>query len=416
MSRRKIKLSASAIGELKACPYRYYAKYILGIRKEEDSEALRVGSNWHETQDVAANKPGSVCAPCANLAAPDPECPLCEGTGFLPMVVMDAVMRVLNKAYAALPSGMDQEKADIERTILLYSLIGYLWHYSEDEVEVLARELEFEHSLIGPSGRALPDVTVRGKIDKLVRYRGKLAIMEHKSTSKSVDSDSSFWAHLNLDVQTTLYIEAVQKMQADGELAPYGVKYDEPLINTILYDAWHKPGIGQKFITQGESKQFREDGLYCGQQFEIEHVIGIPTEELGIKISGVQAKVKLGAEKKAKKDSTKPPRSFAVRETPDMFGARLLQDIVERADFYFARKELSKTGDEMDRFRREVLSIYRDIRGKLKSDSFYHNERQCEATFKCDYIAQCYTGEVLDPENPPDGFKCIFNKEKTDGN
>ena len=82
MARRKIKLSASAIGELKACPYRYYAKYILGIRKEEDSEAQRIGTNWHEIQDVA-NRSG-VCVPCANLLAPDPECPMCAGTGFLP--------------------------------------------------------------------------------------------------------------------------------------------------------------------------------------------------------------------------------------------------------------------------------------------------------------------------------------------
>ena len=402
MARRKIKLSASAIGELKACPYRYYAKYILGIRKEEDSEAQRIGTNWHEIQDVA-NRSG-VCVPCANLLAPDPECPMCAGTGFLPDDPMIAVMRVLNKAYAALPSGMDQEKADIERTILLYSLTGYLWHYSEDEVEILARELEFEHRLISPTGRALPDVTVQGKIDKLVRYRGKLAIMEHKSTSKSVDSDSSFWAHLNLDVQTTLYIEAVRKMQIDGELAPYGIKPDEPLINTILYDAWHKPGIGQKFITQGESKQFVEDGLYCGQKFEV--VQGSDGDAGVIAVNNVYAELKPGVK----------AGTFQIRETPDMYGARLLQDIVERTDFYFARKELSKTEDEMSRFRREVLSIYRDIRGKLKSDSFYHNERQCEATFKCDYTGQCYIGEELDPDNPPDGFKTMFKMEKTDGN
>ncbi|KKK81617.1 hypothetical protein LCGC14_2811680, partial [marine sediment metagenome] len=129
MSRRKIKLSASAIGELKACPYRYYAKYILGIRKEEDTDAQRIGTNWHEILDVATRKPGSVCVPCGNLGKPDPDCPLCVGTGFLPDDSMTAVMRVLNKAYASIPSGMDQEKVNIERTILLYSLTGYNWDY-----------------------------------------------------------------------------------------------------------------------------------------------------------------------------------------------------------------------------------------------------------------------------------------------
>ncbi|MBW1727609.1 MAG: PD-(D/E)XK nuclease family protein [Deltaproteobacteria bacterium] len=403
MNRKKIKLSASAISELKACPYRYYAKYILGIRKKEDSDTLRIGTNWHEIQDIIANKPGSVCVSCANLPANDPECLLCEGSGFLPENLMEAVMRVLDRAYTTLSSSMDPEKAEIERIILLYSLIGYNWYYSEDEVEVLARELEFEQRLTSPSGRTLPNVAIQGKIDKLIRYRGKLAIMEHKSTGKSVDSDSSFWAHLNLDTQTTLYIDAIQKMQVDGELVPYGVRHDEPLINTILYDVWHKPGIKPKMLTQNESKQFIEDGLYCGQKFEIGK--GWRTIEDGNTrklIGDYPAEFKPGA-----KEDT-----FAIRETPDMFGARLLKDIIDRTDFYFARKELSKTEDEMVRFRREVLSIYRDIRSKLKTDSFFHNEKQCEATFKCDYIAQCYNGVELNPENPPEGFYCIFDKEK----
>ena len=402
MSRRKIRLSASAIGELKACPYRYYAKYILGIRKAEDSDAQRVGTNYHEIQDVASRS--GVCVPCANLAAPDPECPMCAGEGFLPEDTMVAVMRVLNKAYGTLSPNLDQEKANIERTILLYSLTGYNWHYDEDEVEILARELEFEHRLVSSSGRALPDVTVQGKIDKLVRHRGKLAIMEHKSTSKSVDSDSSFWAHLNLDVQTTLYIDAIQKMQTDGELASYGVRHDDPLISTILYDAWHKPGIKPKMLTQVESKKFVADGLYCGQKFDVGK--GWMTNEVG-------NTRKLIGDCPAEFTPGKKEGTFAVRETPDMFGARLLKDVVDRTDFYFARKELSKTEAEMERFRREVLSIYFDIRNKLKSNSFFHNERQCEATFKCDYTNQCYTGEVLDPENPPEGFKSIFeNKDK----
>ncbi len=402
--RRKIKMSASAIGALKACPYQHYGKYVIGVRKDEVTEGQRIGSNWHEIQDVKARKPESVCVPCANLGKNDPDCPVCEGTGFLPKNMMEAVMRVLHKAYEHIPTGMDLEKIDKERTVLLYSLSGYEWCYQEDEVEVLARELKFSHRLLSSNGRALPDVVVDGIIDKLVRFRGTPAVMEHKSTTSSLDNDSSFWAHLNLDVQTTLYIDAAQQMQLNGELEPYGIKATDPLINTILYDAWHKPGISPKFISQKDSKEFVETGKYCGQEFDVND--GFSDMDDMHYVNGVVAEIKPG-----KKEGT-----FAIRETHDMYGARLLEDIVTKPDFYFARKELSKTTDEMDRFRREMLSIYYDIRNKERTNSFYHNEKQCEATYKCDYIEQCYNGIELDPDNPPDGFHCIFDKEKTDDN
>ena len=405
MKQRKIKLSASAISCFKACPVRYKGAYIEGIRRIEDTEAQRTGTNWHEIQDIASREPGSVCRPCANLGKPDPHCPLCAGEGFLPDDFIDAVMRVLDAAYENIPTGVDTEVLERERTVLLYSLSGYKWHYGPTPVEVLARELKFSMSLLGPSGRALPNVCIDGKIDKLVWYNGKLAIMEHKSTGKSVDSDSSFWAHLNLDVQTTLYIDAVQKMQLDGELEAYGVKPTDELINTILYDAWHKPGISPKKLTQADSKKFVETGEYMGQEFNVEIMrpnSAIFTTPFKILVNGIPVEIEPG-----KKDGT-----FAIRETTEMFGARLLMDITERSEFYFARKELSKTDDEMKRFQGEILSIYRTIRGMLKTDNFYHNEQSCEAKFRCDYTNECYNGIELDGENPPDGFETIFKERK----
>lgn len=396
--RRKLRLSASAIASFKACPARYEGQYIQGIRRIEDTESQRTGTNWHDIQDIATRKPGSVCGPCANLGKPDPNCPLCTGTGFLPDNLMDSVIRVLDKAYSNIPDGVDKETFERERIVLLYSLSGYQWKYSDAPVEVLARELRFSLPLLSPVGRSLPDVQVDGAIDKLVRYNGKPAIMDHKSTGKSIDSDSSYWGHLNLDTQTTLYIDAAQKMQLAGELIPYGIKPDEPLINTILYDVWHKPGISPKKLTQAESKQFVEDGLYMGQKFTV--LVGPVTGE--IYVNDVLAEVEPG-----KKEGT-----FAIKETPEMFGARLLQDIVERTDFYFARKELSKTDDEIQRFRSEILCIYYSIRNMLKIGGFYRDEHSCEATFRCDYTSQCYTGVKLDGNNPPEGFHCIFNKEK----
>lgn len=402
---RKLKMSASAVGDFKACPMRYFGKYIQGLRRIEDTEAQRTGTNWHSIQDIITRKPGSVCVPCGNLAAPDPECTLCAGSGFLPDDLMIPVVRELNAAYGKFPDSMDRAKLERERIVLLYGLSGYNWRWGDEPIEVLARELKTSLPLINPTtGRALPYVQSDGIIDKLIRYNGRPAIIEHKTTGSSLDSDSNFWAHLMLDVQTTFYIYAAQKMQLAGELVDYGIKPNDELINTVLYDVFHKPGIGFKNLTQGESKKFVVNGGYCGQTFEVLDNIDTDGDPGGLYVNSLPVEVTPGA-----KEGT-----FAVRETPEMFGARLLQDITQRPDFYFARKELSKTDQQMKQFEKEWLCIYRTIRSMLKMDSFYCNEKQCEATFKCDFISECYTGKKLDGENPPDGFKSIFKKGKKD--
>jgi len=393
---RPMHISASSIAAFKACPARWWGQYVLGIRRMLDTEAQRVGTNWHDLLEVASLKPGSVCPRCAKASQKNLECPLCGGTDLLPDDIMDAVISELDYVYKSLPVSKSIEEAEIERIKLLYSLIGYRWLYSDAEQdEVLCRELKFTLPLINPeSGRALPGVKLKGKVDKVVRKAdGKLAISEHKSTGSGIAQDSTYWGHLNLDTQITMYLYAVRKMQVDGVLEPYGIKPDEGLINTIDYDVWHKPGISPKKLTQGESKNFVEDGLYCGQEFEV--------TDNPIRVNGVQAEIEPG-----KKEGT-----FTIVETPEMYGARLLQDITDRHEFYFARKELVRTDKEMQRFEWELLHIYRTMQSMIKSGHYFKNEQQCEAKYKCDFIDSCYNGVEFDADSPPDGFKAIFNKE-----
>ncbi|KKK63517.1 hypothetical protein LCGC14_2993470, partial [marine sediment metagenome] len=207
-----------------------------------------------------------------------------------------------------------------------------------------------------------------------------------------------YWNHLNLDTQTTLYPYAARVLQLNGDLEIYGIKAIDPLISGVRYDVWHKPGIRPKKLTQADSKQFVEDGLYCGEEFAIDSMSGGRYF-----VNGEPAEVEPG-----KKEGT-----FAIRETPDMFGARLLQDISERPDFYFARKELARTEADFKRFENELYGIYKTLKFITSIDGFWHNEQQCEATFKCDYIEQCYNGIELSVDNVPEGMKCIFDKEKT---
>ena len=323
------------------------------------------------------------------------ECLICQGNYVVPDDLMLAAMRVIDDAYSRMPTSMDPEEWVVERAKLMYGAAGYQWYYQNNPLDTILREYKFDVTLPGRTGRALANVNLLGFVDKLAVMGGGSGIVEHKTTSSQIDSESRYWGSLNLDTQTTMYLYVMQTLQKAG-LLPECDKH----IGGFIYDVFHKPTISPKMLTQGDSKKFVEDGMYFEQKFKIEKVIGVPEPGFGIDIDDVRAEVKPG-----KKEGT-----FAIRETPDMYGARLLADMTERPEFYFARKEIAKTDAEIDRFHSELLSILATMKSMYKMDSWYHCEKQCEATYKCDYIDICYNG--VDPDGElPEG---LIRKEETE--
>jgi hypothetical protein len=87
-----------------------------------------------------------------------------------------------------------------------------------------------------------------------------------------------------------------------------------------------------------------------------------------------------------------------------MYGARLLQDITERPEFYFARKEVVHHSTSIEAFKHQLVSIYRTIRHMTNTNQWYENEHECESTFRCAYIEFCYNNIELGPDEVPDNF------------
>jgi len=395
---RKLILSASSIGAFKSCPVRFRNAYIYGIRSIEDKESQRIGTNWHTILEVASLVPRSECPYCGLVHPPYKECPICEGLGKVPDDIMTAITRVLNNAYEGIEFN-DPTAKEIERVTLLHALTGYRWHYGDTLESVIATEQYFSLPLLNPqTGHPVPDVFIEGRIDKLIELANGIAVKEHKSTSKSIDPDSTYWGHLNLDVQTTMYIYAARRMQLGVDESP---TVYEPLINTVKYDVYHKPTIRPKKLTQSESKKFVKDGMYCGREFEVKHEYNNPAGKGRWRVNNVQALSEPGAKQ----------GTFAIRETPDMFGARLLKDITERPEFYFRCVELTRTDAELKAFEQELYDICKNMQFMIRSGRFYTNEHACEATFRCDYIEQCYNRVQVDQDHVPDGYKCIFRKD-----
>jgi hypothetical protein len=378
---------------------RFYYRYVLGLAPVEETESLRYGTYWHKILEVQNLVQGEKCCDCGE--EPNQNCPICEGSGVVSTTLgMDLVVKYLNWAYQTIPVSKTPEEAAVEQTILLYSLIGYNWYYeNRKNYEILAQEIKFDLPLKSPiTGRTMPNTAIHGKIDKVLKNpaTGQLFIGEHKSTSDSLEADSTYWGHLNLDTQTLLYPYAARRLDVGFDTSRIG----------ILYDVWHKPGIRPKMLTQGDSKAFMESGEYCGQKFEIGKFVNNantdPVLKDGYTINGTYATMEPG-----KKEGT-----FAIKETPDMFGARLLQDITQRPEFYFCTKEIARTDDDLVRFESELFNMYQTIRTMKKNKAWWCNETQCEATFKCPYINFCYSNKIVGENEIPEGFKCIFKKEK----
>jgi hypothetical protein len=318
-------------------------------------------------------------------------CPLCADTSFYPDDLMDAAIRTLNDAYAKMPATEDPDEWEVEKIKLLYCASAYRWYYQNDQLTTVVREHKFRTPVPNPNAKNncnLRNLLLDGIIDKIVERNGKHYVMEHKSTGSGLDdvnTTTKFWKHLNLDTQTLLY--------------PYMCRLVLPELDVtgVLYDAFHKPTIKPKKLTQGESKKFVADGEYCGQTFDVKDTgLAAPYITVNGKIAAVEPGAKKG--------------TFAIRETPEMYGARLMQDICERPQFYFARREIPRTDEQIARFGVELANIYQMIKLAHSADCWIHCERQCEATYPCTYIDLCYNG--VDPDGElPAGLVRTFKKE-----
>lgn len=366
-----MKLSASSISSFKDCPMRFLYGYVYRIRKIEDTASQRRGTVWHRLQELTGN--------------------------------MDAIVEYINEQYAEMPDNVNYEDWMVERTILLNAFAGYNWYY-QNKIDILVPEYEFEIPLYNVSADKM---LLHGKIDQIVRDQdGKLYVREFKTTSKSL-GDDTYWSHLTLDVQTSLYLMAAQYLQSRGELEQFGISKDEPLISSVLYNVWHKPSIAPTWLTQKDSKALVETGEYCGQKFEVK-ISDSPTEidENGNSILYINNTTV--TQKPGSKTGT-----FAIYETPEMFGARLLQDITTRPTFYYQEREIAKTEQDMLKFANELFNVYTTIQFQIENNCWYSCERQCNSRFRCEYMQVCSNNMKIDVNNIPVGFEFLGEKNES---
>lgn len=389
-------LSASSINAFKSCPTRFRLAYREGLRLNEDTEAQRMGTNWHALHEVYNQ----------TVREWQGESPS-HDAGYA------AAVEHLNNQYEAVPSWIEPEDWEVERLVLLTAFHVYLWYYTNDPIESLHEELAFDLPLHEPqTGLPLPQSEVLrvGKIDTVIKWQSMIGNREMKSTSRSIGPDSDYWERSAKDTQVSMYALAMRDLLESGGLSQTVTEaIGDGQFGNTLYDVWRKPKSRPKNLTQKDTAAFCDPtmesfGKYFDQEFEVTTGPSDPDKpdpnDPHVTVDGVEAVVKPGK------------KGYAIRETPRMFAARLMHDMVENPSEYFVRKEIARTDNDLRRFRIELYRIYQAMRSYERSGAWFENENQCRATFRCAYIPICYgpgADHICETGETPPEYRRIFN-------
>lgn len=189
MSREK--LTASGLAVLVSCMRKFYYRYELNLQHTSESAALTFGSAWHRAMESRWHGKTAEEA------------------------LSDAV-------------GEIQPLDELQVATLTGLLTGYYKCYDHDPIKELQPEQEFQFPLQGSR-----TFDVAGKIDGLgIHEDGRPLLLEHKTTSDSVEPDSDYWLRLRCNNQIMQYCHAARVCGRPVEL--------------ILYDVTRKPSIRQK--------------------------------------------------------------------------------------------------------------------------------------------------------------------------
>lgn len=177
---KKETLSASRINSLLTCHRQHYWRYERRIRKTATAPALFFGSAWHEAMEMRW-----------------------QGIS-------------LNDVLGAVGERFDDAE---ELAKFRGMLTGYYHHWQNEVVRELFPEVEFRHGLAGSR-----TFDVVGVIDGLGQlHDGRLVLLEHKTTSDSVEPDSDYWVRLRYNNQICQYVLAARSLGWDVEQILYCV-------------------------------------------------------------------------------------------------------------------------------------------------------------------------------------------------
>lgn len=347
-------LTTSSTKTLKDCPYKFFLCYMLGIRQDREAEYFRFGHNWHMAMEMLGKRLG-----------------------------VDAAVDAIRANYAVRPDYIPPEEWEAEYWTVACCAIAYAEHYKDDGVQIDATEREFCVPIINPeTGHASTKWQLAGIIDKAVTIGGRQLLGEHKTTASDLDPGSDYWRNLRLDSQPSNYIATSRSMGLD--------------LVGVWYDLLRKPAIRPKQIAMRDFADFLTARKYCGQDFDVVIIRADDKRIVAVEVNGDAAPMEM------------LKTGVTMRETPAMFGARVMQEVSSNPGRYFARYELARTEADLKAAAYELWNVMQSINSMSQSGQWYRNERECLRMGRCEYCNICFNN--LDPQHDQlDGYVTVEN-------
>jgi len=336
-------LTNSRMSSAKTCLRKHYYEYELCIQKDRESQPLRIGSAVHDGLDLLATENS-----------------------------IDVVAHHIRALYAVLPAWIQTEDdtddwyTECETVIGL--LTGYQWYYSDSQdIRVIVSEQEFNIPLRNPDTGAPSTIwRLAGKIDKIVEYKGIPAIMEHKTTGEDLSPDSDYWKRLLIDQQISLYMITAREL---GHA-----------VTTIVYDVIRKPLIRRLSIPVMD-----KDGKKIVLDKDGQRVLNKKGEpyQAGNAANGWTMQSRL--------------------QSPDEYRERLIADIMQRPEWYFARQEIPRLDADIQEFAVELWQQQKQLSDCKRMGRWFRNTNACLHPYRCEFFEICSNG--IDPSvTLPDGY------------
>lgn len=339
-------LTNTRLATLRQCPKKHWYRYELGLVSSEDAEALHDGGAYHVGQE--ARHHGSPAE--------------------------DAIAKAMERFGEPATAS-----AAYRREMIAQLLAGYFWRYEQDDLRIArtadgapAAEIGFRMPLVNPeTGRASNRWMLAGKIDAIVEDAGTHRLWECKTTAEDVSPDSRYWPRLRGDMQISIYVLAARHLGYE--------------VDTVIYDATHKPRMRPSQIPLVD-----EDGV-----------------KVVLDSDGERVRTKDGKKWRETADAAQGWTLQTRVETPEEFGQRLIADIGERPDHYYARREIARTHDDLQECRYELWQQAQQLTEMRRAGRWYRNvTKLCEY---CDYFGPCMQRIPASREAIPSGFVLLEN-------
>ena len=335
-------ITQSRLACLRRCPRQHYYRYELGLARDREKAYLRLGSAFHKGLELRGQS----------------------------LPAADAIGQAL-AGYETTPPGFDEYEWAVERITVQQLLAGYYWRYENDNLAAIATEQSYELDHRNPETGGLSRTFKRaGKIDVLVTLDdGRLAVHEYKTAGESILPDAPYWLRLRADSQVSTYMLAARAMGHD--------------VRAVIYDVTRKPTIEPRNIPLLDA-----DGL-----------------KIVLDANGNRVMTKQG--KPRQTGSTEDGYTLQTRpETPEEYGERLLKDIGDRPDYYYARREVPRTDADLEEADLEIWQQSEMLRWHQRTGHWFRNVSAMNCNH-CEFNGPCLEGISVSRENPPVGFVAL---------